>query len=430
MMMRHVVRGVVGGSVGRGVMGLGIAMVLAFGGVSPGALGVEAGLAGGDEAGLGELAEMRIGLAERLVEGLLAWGLAGEAEAEIGRGQAAAEQVRGAVEAGRYDEWQMRLDELRSEVAKVREAGGRIAAADERENAADVDELDGGRRRRDRDIRREKTVRWLREAAAAREQGDGQSARKTLRRLLYIDKDNEAAGLMLASLEGAGEWRGALARLERAERREKMVGSDERAGAGREAEPTEDRDRTVESVASYRERDEAKAMGAGAVREEMEGRRMNLDLEDVEFAEAIDELKRMWGFANIFPVWGDLEAVGIYADDMVTVRLEQVSFRTALESVLRAASGGKVEAADYWVTDAGVIEILPASKAYANKLEVRTYYVGDLVQKPVEADSGGSGRDRSRGGSDRRSGSSSGSKRRSSSSSSSGSKRSVSVSTR
>jgi len=112
-----------------------------------------------------------------------------------------------------------------------------------------------------------------------------------------------------------------------------------------------------------------------AVRQKLRRRAPELRFDAREFAEVIDELRKLTGL-NIVPNWTALEAAGIEKDTEVTLRLQEVSFSKALELILDEVAAGQAELA--YTIDEGVVQI-STKEDLSRKTIIRVYNIQDLL---------------------------------------------------
>jgi tetratricopeptide (TPR) repeat protein len=99
---------------------------------------------------------------------------------------------------------------------------------------------------------------------------------------------------------------------------------------------------------------------------------VNVNLTDVPLRQVLDDLRQMSDL-NIVLDTPDLQADGIDLNTPLTIKLDNVSMRTALELVLLQAR------LTYKVIDDGVVLVSHQPHARTHALETRTYPVGDLL---------------------------------------------------
>ncbi|MBN1845830.1 MAG: hypothetical protein JW810_09120 [Sedimentisphaerales bacterium] len=93
-----------------------------------------------------------------------------------------------------------------------------------------------------------------------------------------------------------------------------------------------------------------------ALRDKLENTVVSLDLDEIEFRQVLELLRRSHGL-NLNVLWGSLETeAGINQDDTVSLHLKDVSLLKALDSVMAYISSGKMGPAMYCL-DRGVITI-------------------------------------------------------------------------
>ena len=107
------------------------------------------------------------------------------------------------------------------------------------------------------------------------------------------------------------------------------------------------------------------------------GRRLpEINFADVAFTDVVDFLRDVTN-ANIFVNWRALEAAGIDRNAKVSVRLKDVAFGKALDTILKSVGGDAVKLA--YAVDQGVITVSTAEDLGQNVI-TRVYDVRDLVR--------------------------------------------------
>ena len=112
------------------------------------------------------------------------------------------------------------------------------------------------------------------------------------------------------------------------------------------------------------------------------GRRLpEINFDRVGLTDVVDFLRDVTN-ANIFINWKALEAAGVERNAPVTVRLKDVAFGKALDTVLKSAGGDAVKLA--YAVDDGVITVSTADDL-AQDVITRVYDVRDLVRAKAGA---------------------------------------------
>ncbi|MCK5128033.1 MAG: hypothetical protein KAR42_17385 [candidate division Zixibacteria bacterium] len=106
---------------------------------------------------------------------------------------------------------------------------------------------------------------------------------------------------------------------------------------------------------------------------------MSVDYRDMPFQDVINDIRSRLGI-NILVYWPALEQMGIERDIPVTMKLSNITPGKILTAVLDYVAGGTGQTLGMEV-DRGVLEI-NLKENLGQRLEVKTYYVGDLLHQP------------------------------------------------
>ena len=108
---------------------------------------------------------------------------------------------------------------------------------------------------------------------------------------------------------------------------------------------------------------------------------MSVDYQEIPFQNVIDDLRSRLGI-NILVYWPALVQTGIERDVPVTLKLNNISASRVLAAVLDYVSSESGQSLAMEV-DQGVLEI-NLKENLGRKMEVKTYYVGDLLHQPSQ----------------------------------------------
>ncbi|MBN2378145.1 MAG: hypothetical protein JXD22_17235 [Sedimentisphaerales bacterium] len=108
---------------------------------------------------------------------------------------------------------------------------------------------------------------------------------------------------------------------------------------------------------------------------------ISVDYQELPFQDVINDIRSRLGI-NILVFWPALEQTGINRDIPVTLKLNNISPGKVLAAVLDYVAGGTGQTLAMEI-DQGVLEI-NLKENLGRKMELKTYYVGDLLHQPSQ----------------------------------------------